>query len=953
MKHTRYVSTMREKAHDSLLRREGINRNLFQAMPIFFVAINGDGTTMMMNDVLLKAIGYSEDEVIGKDYVTTFVPADEQAELFSVFTQLMKNQVATVNENRVLTKDGKELLVEWYGRPVYDENGRFEFFIGVGNDITERRNAEKDLLIEKAYFEQLFESSPEAIVIVDNESRVLRVNSEFTAMFGYTAADVEGLIIDDVFAPGELREEAGSLTREAARGTPVLRETLRQRKDGTLIDVSILGAPIYIDGVQVGVYGIYRDITERKEAEDALRKSEEKYRTILNAIEDGYYEVDLKGNFTFFNRALIEILGYTEKELMGMNYRQYTRKEDAEMVLRVYNGVYRSGIPAKQINWELIRKGDGSKRQVETSVSLILDYEDRPIGFRGIFRDVTERKQAEELYEALANTSRAGVYIVQDGKFQFINYNAARYAGYREDEMVGMDSLSIVHPEDRNHAITNAIKMVQGETTHPYEFRIITKNGRIRWIMETLTSIEYRARRAILGNSLDITELREARQKIEESEERLLQIVDGSSVPTFVINSDHTVTHWNKACENLSGIPAKEMVATRRHWAAFYASQRPVMADLVLADMPDNDIARYYGSQSRKSSVISGAFEVEKFFADVGDNGKWLFITSRPLRDHHGRTTGAIETLQDVTDRKQAEELYATLANSSQNGVYVTQDDIVKFVNPHVAQYSGYAVSDLIDSNILGLVVPEDRRSVRRNADKMLKGKLKVPYEYRIITKDGHVKWLMESVTSIIYEGRPAVFANTVDISDRKKTEKALRESERRYQELSITDGLTLLYNRRHFYHQLRREIDRSIRYNRPLSLLLLDVDDFKYYNDTYGHLEGDEVLARLAQVIRENIRTCDSAYRYGGEEFVIILPESDGTSGVIVAERIREAFKKEPFTPVGEATVHVTFSVGVSEFGAGEELEKFLTRVDEQMYRAKKQGKDCVVFSGTSRTVP
>jgi diguanylate cyclase (GGDEF)-like protein len=184
-----------------------------------------------------------------------------------------------------------------------------------------------------------------------------------------------------------------------------------------------------------------------------------------------------------------------------------------------------------------------------------------------------------------------------------------------------------------------------------------------------------------------------------------------------------------------------------------------------------------------------------------------------------------------------------------------------------------------------------------------------------------------------------------LEIEDRKQAEEALRESEQKYHELSITDSLTGLFNTRHFYAQLRGEIDRALRYARPLSLLLLDIDDFKVYNDTFGHMEGDDVLARLADVLRGSMRVTDSAYRYGGEEFCVILPETDGPNGLTIANRIRESFRNEVFSPDKAKEVHVTISVGIAQFETEESLESFLRRTDGNMYRAKKAGKDQVFF--------
>jgi PAS domain S-box-containing protein len=141
--------------------------------------------------------------------------------------------------------------------------------------------------------------------------------------------------------------------------------------------------------------GLKNEIKERKRTEGALRESEEKYRTILENIEDGYYEVDVAGNFTFFNNSMCKILGYPKDELIGMNNRQYMDRETAESVYQVFNKAYATGKPDKGFDWEFMRK-DGAKRHVESSISLIKDAKGHRIGFRGIVRDVSERKRGEE-----------------------------------------------------------------------------------------------------------------------------------------------------------------------------------------------------------------------------------------------------------------------------------------------------------------------------------------------------------------------------------------------------------------------------------------------------------------------------------------------------------------------------------------------------------------------------
>jgi two-component system cell cycle response regulator len=163
--------------------------------------------------------------------------------------------------------------------------------------------------------------------------------------------------------------------------------------------------------------------------------------------------------------------------------------------------------------------------------------------------------------------------------------------------------------------------------------------------------------------------------------------------------------------------------------------------------------------------------------------------------------------------------------------------------------------------------------------------------------------------------------------------------------QLAITDSLTQLYNSRHFYAQLKMEIERANRYGHSLALLLLDIDFFKNYNDMYGHLEGDKVLSSVGQMIKTCLRTMDTAYRYGGEEFTVILPNTDGDEARTVADRIQYVLKFITFCPSPDRSIQVTMSIGVTEYSPGEELKAFVSRSDRAMYASKESGRNRVSF--------
>ena len=163
----------------------------------------------------------------------------------------------------------------------------------------------------------------------------------------------------------------------------------------------------------------------------------------------------------------------------------------------------------------------------------------------------------------------------------------------------------------------------------------------------------------------------------------------------------------------------------------------------------------------------------------------------------------------------------------------------------------------------------------------------------------------------------------------------------KKLEELAITDGLTGLYNSRHFFNQIKTEIERHTRYHRPLSLLMLDIDLFKNFNDTWGHLEGDKVLMSMGKIITSCLRSNDTAYRYGGEEFTIILPETRVEEACLVGERIMGTLAERMFYPDKGEVVSITISIGITDFSRKDSLEDFIKRADKAMYSSKQAGRN------------
>ncbi|MGO9565923.1 MAG: PAS domain S-box protein, partial [Desulfomonilaceae bacterium] len=266
-------------------------------------------------------------------------------------------------------------------------------------DITERVRMEQALKRSEERYRALAENSLTGICVHQDGLHVY-VNERYAKGLGYSAAELIGKPLLEVVAQQD-REMVWQrcLDRLAGKRVPSQYQLRSLNKDGSVRWMEVWATVIEHNGSPAILANIF-DISERKAAEEALRDSEKKYRTILETIADGYHEVDLAGNLTLVNDSMCEIFGYPREELLGVNFRKLMDEDNAKSIFKAYNQVYRTGKPNPGFNYQNLRK-DGSRRDVSVSISLIKDTDGQPRGFRGIMRDVTERnKLQEQLYQA-------------------------------------------------------------------------------------------------------------------------------------------------------------------------------------------------------------------------------------------------------------------------------------------------------------------------------------------------------------------------------------------------------------------------------------------------------------------------------------------------------------------------------------------------------------------------
>jgi len=290
----------------------------------------------------------------------------------------------------------------------------------------------------------------------------------------------------------------------------------------------------------------------------------------------------------------------------------------------------------------------------------------------------------------------------------------------------------------------------------------------------------------------------------------------------------------------------------------------------------------------------------------------------------------------------ESEERFRGIFESARDAIVsVGEDGNVVMANRAAQELLGYSEENLSGMEAIRLFPPRFAaywRELSVYASTLGPGNGRRNIEIPILSKSGAEIPVQLTLAEKIVRGQRIQTAILRDITDRKALEEELRLQ-------SITDTLTELYNRRHFHSLAQNEADRFLRTHTPFSVLLMDVDRFKQYNDAFGHDEGDKVLRALGEEIRRNFRTMDTGFRHGGEEFLVLLPETTAEAAFIPAERLRTRFSAIPFLPhPDEEPRQVTLSIGIAEFRPGLSIDDLVRSADRAMYAAKNGGRNRTV---------
>ena len=497
-----------------------------------------------------------------------------------------------------------------------------------------------------------------------------------------------------------------------------------------------------------------------------LRQREEKYRKLIEESCDAFIVTKQDGSFVDFNQAMIEIFGYSREEMMTMKAQQlYVDTTDR---LRFQNEMEKHG-SVQNYKMRFIKRNG---KEISCLITMTAIYQNGDIwGYNGIIHNITERKQAEELYSKLAHNSQAGVFVLQNEKFHFVNPYMVEHSEYSERELLDMDPMDLVHPEDREMVRQEAVKMLNGERHFPYEHRTVKKDGSIIWVLENVTTIDYFGQRAILGNSMDITGEREARKKLEEIKTLESSIL--SAIPHAVIGLENRkIIFANDSVHEVFGWRPEEVIGKRTR--IFYRS-----------DEDFEEIGRRFYPVLEKQETYSEEFPCRR---KDGTDITCTVSTSRVggmLKEKR-----IVVVYEDVTERKrgednlrESEEKYAAVVEQAMYGVVIIQEEVYTFVNRAMIDITGYNVDELVGMPFLDIFIPEYQKVVLQRYKRRMSGRKVLPlYEAQVSCKDGSIKDVEIAFGIITINKQPADMGYVRDITARKRAEEELTKSFARIQ---------------------------------------------------------------------------------------------------------------------------------------------------------------------------
>jgi PAS domain S-box-containing protein/putative nucleotidyltransferase with HDIG domain len=646
------------------------------------------------------------------------------------------------------------------------------FGIGSLRADRQRQDAEASLRESEEKYRTVLDEMDEAYYEIDAQGNYTFFNDSLCRQMGYTREELKGLNYKSYTPEQDWKKKVALYSEVFRTGIPAHNVPLVNiKKDGTLLYVEDSILPIRNEkGEITGLRGLAHDISSRRKAEAALRKSEEKYRTILEDMDEAYYEIDAQGNYTFINDSLWKQFGYTRDEMTGMSYKAYTPAEERKKVVSIFSRVFNTGTPAYNELLTFMRKG-GELIYVEESIFPIRDEQGTITGLRGLIHDMTERRKSEEELKKRAlfldSAYDSVIAFNQAGDIVYANETASISRGYTVAEMQSMNIRKLV-PAENIAILEDRLETIATLGELSFEVIHLAKDGHKLDVEARIRSIDVEGSRLYVAVYRDITARRKMQQELVNSETRYRSIIETAGAAVIAINLAGNLTYVNDlGCETV-GYSREELLG------------KP-FSDLVHPD-DRSKIVEPFTRTAGTSEVTGKGLALE--FRALHRDGSIVWFYANPTRMIvDGETVGFSAVMPNITKLKNAE---AALQESEQryrslfenNPVSVNmQDAYGRFisVNDATCRITGYSREEILAMPPEKMIVPENVEMGRQHFIRALRGEPQT-YEQAIMGKNGNIIILNVTNSSVEVDNKiVGIYSVSEDITERKKAEADLK----------------------------------------------------------------------------------------------------------------------------------------------------------------------------------
>jgi len=514
----------RKLSEEALRESREMYRTLLRAFPDAIAVTDLQLNISEIAQGNLELFGYDNIGEIPVKSAIEFIHPDDHERAMRNLSRVVEDGTLRNKQYRFYKKDGSTFIGELNAALVRDSGGKPKAFVGTIRDITRRVQAEQELRVSEEKFRTIVENIPLHVGAIDATGKFVIWNRRSESMLGYSQEEAIGNLTPSQIH--ETEEEARQVVETAGREGVFDGELNFVHKDGRKFPVHLVVIPRLDErGNRNGFFGIAEDVTERKRAATLLRASEERFRSLVETTSDWMWEVDADGVYTYASPKIKDLLGYEPEEVIGKTPFSFMHPDEAERIARQFRAIVESRKPFERLENANFHK-DGRRMVLETSGVPIFSSDGTLLGYRGVDRDITERKQAETLlqeseerFRSLVQNSSDMIITLDSGmKITYVSPSVERVLGYRPEEVIGTNANEYFHPEDAQKILANFSSTIESPgSAIPAESRVKKADG--SWIYTEGTAINLLDNPAIQGvviNTRDITERKRLERELLE-----------------------------------------------------------------------------------------------------------------------------------------------------------------------------------------------------------------------------------------------------------------------------------------------------------------------------------------------------------------------------------------------------------------------------------------------------